>query len=75
LRILFKIELNIIEQEQIISNIKKRCDNYKENQEKMIQSITEKEMAHISIEKIYKKDYNGNEVLITDESQVMEETN
>ncbi|PKY36689.1 hypothetical protein RhiirB3_459910, partial [Rhizophagus irregularis] len=41
----------------------------------MIQSITEKEMVSISIEKIYKKDHNGNEVLITDENQVMEETN
>ncbi|CAB5392165.1 unnamed protein product [Rhizophagus irregularis] len=75
LRIVFKLELNIMEQEQIISNIKKRCDNYKENQGRMIQSITEKEMVSISIEKIYKKDHNGNEVLITDENQVMEETN
>ncbi|CAB4438210.1 unnamed protein product [Rhizophagus irregularis] len=32
-------------------------------------------MVSISIEKIYKKDHNGNEVLITDENQVMEETN
>jgi hypothetical protein len=47
LRILFKLELNILEQKQIISNIKKRCDNYKEDQAKMIQSITEKEMTHI----------------------------
>ncbi|PKY62317.1 hypothetical protein RhiirA4_488586 [Rhizophagus irregularis] len=110
LRIVFKFELNIMEQEQIISNIKKRCDNYKEDQGRMIQSITEKEMENvefaffefwtmvplrpvkedqgrmiqsitekemvsISIEKIYKKDQNGNEVLITDENQVMEETN
>ncbi|CAB4396370.1 unnamed protein product [Rhizophagus irregularis] len=75
LRIVFKLELNIMEQEQIISNIKKRCDNYKEDQGRMIQSITEKEMVSISIEKIYKKDHNGNEVLITDENQVMEETN
>ncbi|PKY63629.1 hypothetical protein RhiirA4_493343, partial [Rhizophagus irregularis] len=29
LRIVFKLELNIMEQEQIIANIKKRCDNYK----------------------------------------------
>ncbi|CAB5346822.1 unnamed protein product [Rhizophagus irregularis] len=75
LRIVFRLELNIMEQEQIISNIKKRCDNYKEDQGRMIQSITEKEMVSISIEKIYKKDHNGNEVLITDENQVMEETN
>ncbi|CAB5348537.1 unnamed protein product [Rhizophagus irregularis] len=75
LRIVFKLELNIMEQEQIISNIKKRCDNYKDDQGRMIQSITEKEMVSISIEKIYKKDHNGNEVLITDENQVMEETN
>ncbi|PKY57091.1 hypothetical protein RhiirA4_477920 [Rhizophagus irregularis] len=75
LRIVFKLELNIMEQEQIISNIKKRCDNYKEDQGRMIQSITEKEMISISIEKIYKKDHNGNEILITDENQVMEETN
>ncbi|PKY60432.1 hypothetical protein RhiirA4_431127 [Rhizophagus irregularis] len=75
LRIDFKLELNIMEQEQIISNIKKRCDNYKEDQGRMIQSITEKEMVSISIEKNYKKDHNGNEVLITDENQVMEETN
>ncbi|CAB4438295.1 unnamed protein product [Rhizophagus irregularis] len=69
LRIVFKLELNIMEQEQIISNIKKRCDSYKEDQGRMIQSITEKEMVSISIEKIYKKDHNGNEVLITDENQ------
>ncbi|EXX54339.1 hypothetical protein RirG_235430 [Rhizophagus irregularis DAOM 197198w] len=75
LRIVFKLELNIMEQEQIISNIKKRCDNYKDDQGRMIQSITEKEMVSISIEKIYKKDHNGNEVLITDENQVIEETN
>ncbi|EXX74153.1 hypothetical protein RirG_053760 [Rhizophagus irregularis DAOM 197198w] len=75
LRIVFKLELNIMEQEQIISSIKKRCDNYKDDQGRMIQSITEKEMVSISIEKIYKKDHNGNEVLITDENQVMEETN
>ncbi|CAB4415764.1 unnamed protein product [Rhizophagus irregularis] len=32
-------------------------------------------MVSISIEKIYKKDHNGNEILITEEDQVMEETN
>ncbi|GBB98766.1 hypothetical protein RclHR1_33130001 [Rhizophagus clarus] len=31
----------------------------------MIRSITEEEMVHISIEKIYKKDAQGNESLIT----------
>ncbi|GBB97238.1 hypothetical protein RclHR1_29480001 [Rhizophagus clarus] len=74
LRHVFKIELHILEQEQIISHIKKRCVNYKDDQAKMITSITEKEMAHISIEKIYKKDHNGNESLITDESDVLRET-
>ncbi|GBB83193.1 hypothetical protein RclHR1_00010075 [Rhizophagus clarus] len=32
-------------------------------------------MAHISIEKIYKKDHNGNESLITSESEVLREIN
>ncbi|CAB4436595.1 unnamed protein product [Rhizophagus irregularis] len=32
-------------------------------------------MVSISIEKIYKKDHNGNEILITEEDQVLEETN
>ncbi|CAB4415700.1 unnamed protein product [Rhizophagus irregularis] len=32
-------------------------------------------MVSISIEKIYKKDHNGNEILITEENQVMDETN
>ncbi|GBC04723.1 hypothetical protein RclHR1_05830001 [Rhizophagus clarus] len=52
-------------QEQIVSNIKKRCTNFKDNQAFMIRSITEEEMVHISIEKIYKKNAHGNESLIT----------
>ncbi|GES99352.1 hypothetical protein GLOIN_2v1777499 [Rhizophagus clarus] len=75
LRHVFKIELHILEQEQIVSSIKKCCVNYKDDQAKMITFITEKEMAHISIEKIYKKDHNNNESLITDESEVLRETN
>ncbi|GBB98255.1 hypothetical protein RclHR1_31810003 [Rhizophagus clarus] len=65
LRLLFKLELNIMVQEQIVSNIKKRCTNFKDNQASMIRSITEEEMVHISIEKIYKKDAHSNESLIT----------
>ncbi|GBC01266.1 hypothetical protein RclHR1_41130002 [Rhizophagus clarus] len=41
----------------------------------MIRSITEEEMVHISIEKIYKKDAQGNKSLITGESAVLKETN
>ncbi|GBB91699.1 hypothetical protein RclHR1_19050010 [Rhizophagus clarus] len=41
----------------------------------MIRSITEEEMVHISIEKIYKKDAQGNELLITGESAILNETN
>ncbi|GES73549.1 hypothetical protein RCL_jg4031.t1 [Rhizophagus clarus] len=62
-------------QEQIVSNIKKRCTNFKDNQDSMIRSITEEEMVHISIKKIYKKDAHGNESLITGKSAVLQETN
>ncbi|GBB90261.1 hypothetical protein RclHR1_17160001, partial [Rhizophagus clarus] len=75
LRLLFKLELDIMVQEQIVSNIKKRCTNFKDNQAFIIRSITEEEMVHISIEKIYKKDAQGNESLITGESAVLNETN
>ncbi|GBB99518.1 hypothetical protein RclHR1_35490001, partial [Rhizophagus clarus] len=75
LQFLFKLELDIMVQEQIVSNIKKRCTNFKDNQASMIRSITEEEMVHISIEKIYKKDARGNESLITGESAVLKETN
>ena len=64
-----------MEQEQIVFNIKKRYNNYKEDQVRMIQSITEKEMTHISIDKIYMKNDNGNEILVTGQDQVMKETN
>ncbi|GBB95489.1 hypothetical protein RclHR1_02550001 [Rhizophagus clarus] len=75
LRLLFKLELDIMVQEQIVSNIKKRCTNFKDNQASMIRSIMEKEMVYISIEKIYKKDARGNESLITGKSAVLQETN
>ncbi|GBC00784.1 hypothetical protein RclHR1_39790001, partial [Rhizophagus clarus] len=75
LRLLFKLEFNIMVQEQIVSNIKKRCTNFKDNQDSMIRSITEEEMVHISIKKIYKKDAHGNESLITGKSAVLQETN
>lgn len=41
----------------------------------MIQSITEKNMTHISIKQLYKKDNNGSETLITKELEVKKETN
>ncbi|GBB98666.1 hypothetical protein RclHR1_32940001, partial [Rhizophagus clarus] len=75
LRLLFKLELDIMVQERIVSNIKKRCTNFKDNQASMIRSITEEEMIHILIEKIYKKDAQGNKSLITGESAVLKETN
>ena len=75
LRIVLKLELNIMDQENIVNNIKKRCENYKDDQGRMIQSITEKDMTHISIKKVYKIDQDGNETLITEEDQVMDETN
>jgi hypothetical protein len=48
----YKMEYYLYEQRMIKIFIKDRCDNYKDNQRKMINSITEKEIKSISINKV-----------------------
>src|ERR1700722_1925224 len=54
--------------------IHERCENYKENQKKMITSLTDREIKHISIDRIY-REKDGNELLFTDKKNVNRLTN
>src|SRR6266498_3680594 len=70
----YKIEYYKYERDQIDKFVKERCDNYKENQRRMIDSITNREIKHVTIDKIY-KEINGQEFLFTEDNIIKEETN
>jgi len=70
----YKFAARSYKDKKIKEYIRQRCDDYQDNQRRMINSLTEKDLKKISIETVYKKD-NDVEVLITDPDIVMKETN
>ena len=70
----YKKELNNYEQEQMIKFVNERCDNYEKDQKSMINSLTNREIKYITIDKIY-KEIDGEDLLFTDEKSVKHLTN
>ncbi len=70
----YKIRYLNYEREQITKFVKERCENYKENQRKMIDSITNREIKHVTIDKVY-KEINDQEFLFTEDDEIKRETN
>src|SRR6266496_6434327 len=68
------MELYNYETCQMTKYIKERCNNYKDDQKSMINSIMERKIRHITIDKVY-KNKDGKEFLYTNSKDIKRETN
>src|SRR6266496_3606472 len=68
------MELYNYETCQMTKYIKERCNNYKDDQKSMINSIMEREIRYITIDKVY-KNKDGKEFLYINSKDIKRETN
>jgi hypothetical protein len=61
--------------EQIKKFTNKRCENYKDDKGHMIDSCLERDKRKITIDRLLRKDVDGEEVLVTDPQEIKEATN
>ena len=70
IRTKLNVEVLIKQTDQINDAIEQRCKNFANNKKTMLNSLLEKEKRSIIIDKIVSKDINGQETLITEETEI-----
>ena len=70
IRMKLNLEVLIKQTDQINDAIEQRCKNFADNKKTMLNSLLEREKRSIIIDKIVSKDINGQEILITEETEV-----
>lgn len=67
-------ELNKMKDEKIKSAVERRCEDLKDNQQRMIDSVTENEIRKIIIDRVVIQNEKNEDILITDPDEIKKVT-